>query len=88
MHKNNKFTNKNTHKLSETYLVRGTWAIAPEGDKEREGEGEWGRSRDWEVDREIERQNESICVEIALDWEGDSEIERFGLWVCIALYCG
>ena len=41
-----------------------------------------------EVDREIERQNESICVEIALDCEGDSEIERFGLWVCFALYCG
>ena len=95
MHKNHKFTNKNTHKLN----MQAERDIPCE--RETESETETENEADREIEREnesiceierenesiceIERQNESICVEIALDWEGDSEIERFGLWVCFAL---
>ena len=76
MHKNNKFTNKNTHKLN----MQAERDIPCE--RETESETETENEADHEIEREnesiceIERQNESICVEIALDWEGDSEIER------------
>ena len=60
MHKNNKFTNKNTHKLN----------MQAERDIPCERETESERETENEADREIERENESICV------EDDSEIER------------
>ena len=53
MHKNNKFTNKNTYKLN----------MQAERDIPCERETESETETENEADHEIERENESICVE-------------------------
>ena len=76
MHKNHKFTNKNTHKLN----MQAERDIPCE--RETESETATENEADREIEREnesiceIERKNESICVEIARLRDGDSEIER------------
>ena len=67
------------------------WATARQGDREQDGDGDWGRSRDWEGEWEYlcgmiarlrgrswdwEEEWEYLCGNSFRLREGDSEIER------------